>query len=74
MIALRGRREWAFAGLVVAGTAPVQFDALAVHTRLEVLGPRAGGDTWVSRDFLRPGDTTRRFRWNSDLAGVTAVD
>ena len=62
------------AGLVVAGTAPVQFDALAVHTRLEVLGPRAGGDTWVSRDFLRPGDTTRRFRWNSDLAGVTAVD
>lgn len=62
------------AGLVMAGAAPARFDGLVRNTRLEVLGARPGGDTWVSRDFVRSDETMRRFRWRTELPGVTAYD
>jgi hypothetical protein len=63
------------AGLVMAGAAaPVRFDGLVTSSRLEVLGERPDGETWVSRDFVRSDSMMRRFRWSTELAGVTGFE
>lgn len=61
------------AGLMMAGQ-PARFDGLVRSSRLEVRANRSGVDTWVSRDFVHGDAMMRRFRWSTDLDGVTGFD
>lgn len=62
--------------LVLAGDAPLAFDAYAVPSEFEVLGAAEGRrrEAWVGGDavdFSDPPRATRQFRWRTSLASAT---
>jgi len=62
--------------LVLAGDAPLAFDAYAVPSEFEVLGAAEGRrrEAWVGGDavdFTDPPRATRQFRWRTSLASAT---
>jgi hypothetical protein len=62
--------------MVLAGDAPLRFDAYAVLSEIEVMGSEEGRDraAWVAADaldFTDPALATRTFRWRTALSNIT---
>ncbi len=61
-------------GLVTAGAEMARFDAVSLHTQVEVQATRGRTVVWRNADYLREGAMTRHFRVRTDVADAESVE